>query len=89
MARPRVDGRLPISQDEARALVRLGAPDLALGQDDERMPQFMQGLGRTIEERGVSLDLRRRLDFRHARRSVVVDDQEVRRVEAAFRQFEA
>lgn len=84
-----VDRRLPVSQDEGRLVVRIGASDLAFGQDDERLPLLAQGLRSEIEQRGVSPNLRCRLDFHNAGRPVAMDDQEVRRVEAPFRQVQA
>ena len=53
------------------------------------MPLFTQGARREIEQRGVSPNLQRRFDFDHARRSVAMDDQEVRGVQAPVRQVEA
>lgn len=63
-------------------------PYVALGQNKEAVALLPQGSCRFVEQRFVLTNFRVRLDLDDSRGAAIVDNREVGRIEAPFRQLQ-
>jgi hypothetical protein len=77
-----------VPQDEHGPFVSTVTPNVALGQHEEAVALLPQGSCRVVEQCCVSTNFRVRLDFDDGRRAAIVNNREVGRIEAPFRQLE-